>query len=89
MNNCCICWSFTHILTKRTVQEAKSPVKNLVTQRCAERFNSGVKGLKESGQFRHVTAPAPQSVNTLLHIKQVPLLTRSSDLQAVSSYLLD
>jgi hypothetical protein len=64
MNHCCIYCFFTHIFKKYTVQKPKSPVKNLVKQRCAEGFNSGVKELMGTGY-------TPESVTFIPHLSKL------------------
>jgi hypothetical protein len=43
MNSCCICWFFTHILMKCTVQGNKIPSRK--SRQTALGFNFGVKGV--------------------------------------------
>jgi hypothetical protein len=85
-DNCCICWFFTHILMKCTVQAAKSLVKNLVRQRCVEGFNSGVKGLRSKWRVHvfHTTAMFLHSLRTIIWgsllccVHKVPYLDRGT-----------
>jgi hypothetical protein len=45
MNNRCICWFFTHILTLIHGSRSKISSKKSHQANCAEGFNAGVKGL--------------------------------------------
>jgi hypothetical protein len=75
MNNCCICWFFTH------GSRSKIPSQNLVRQRCAVGLISGVRGLNVSVLAELLCIVALQrrvdclatSVITVLNLQQLSL----------------
>jgi hypothetical protein len=74
---------FTHILTKCTFQEAKSPVKDLVRQRCAEGFNSGFKRVNTLIYLHYLTTSCVSTYKnfTLIFTDSASLYWRSLQLK--------
>jgi hypothetical protein len=62
-------------INEMLVEEAKSPVKNLVIQRCAEGFSSGVKWLSRQGM--NVADPVPSGVHYCHYPRLSARLTNS------------
>jgi hypothetical protein len=65
---------FHAYLKKYSVREAKSPVKYLVRQRCAEGFNSGVKGLKKNFSVVSVAAEGRYLLSGLITVVDVRIM---------------